>query len=86
MLEVTDARYLNDYRIFVVFNTGEQGEINLEDVLWGPVFEPLKDVNKFKRFEVSPVFHTVVWESEADLAPEFLRDKLFEQRKSMNVF
>ncbi|HOC69743.1 MAG TPA: DUF2442 domain-containing protein [Candidatus Hydrogenedentes bacterium] len=85
MVEVTAAKYVKNYRIFVVFNTGEEGEVDLEAALWGPVFEPLKNLDVFKRFEVSPLFHTIVWENEADFAPEFLRDKLLEQRKTAKV-
>jgi hypothetical protein len=47
--------------------------------LWGPVFEPLKDPDRFRKFEVSNVLHTIRWEDGADLAPESLYDKLIEQ-------
>ncbi|MBU4399681.1 MAG: DUF2442 domain-containing protein, partial [Planctomycetes bacterium] len=50
---------------------------DLSDALWGPVFEPLRDVERFKRFVVSEVLHTLVWDNDADLAPEYLRDRLF---------
>ncbi|GAB4343468.1 MAG: DUF2442 domain-containing protein [Candidatus Abyssubacteria bacterium] len=79
MLEVTNAEYVEGYTIRVCFNTGECGTVDLKDALWGPVFEPLKDIDLFKRFEVSDVLHTVRWENNADLAPEFLRDKMIEQ-------
>lgn len=79
MLEVTDAKHQKDYRILITFNTGEQGEVDLREVLWGPVFEPLKDLDKFKRFKISPVLHTIVWDNDADLAPEFLYEKIKKQ-------
>jgi hypothetical protein len=44
------------------------------------MFEPLRDPTAFERFEVSPVLHTVRWENDADLAPEFLYEKMVEQR------
>ncbi len=80
MLEVVAAKYLKGYRIYVAFNTGEQGEVDLEEALWGPVFEPLRDTEQFKRFEISPVARTITWENAADLAPEFLREKMIEQK------
>jgi hypothetical protein len=40
------------------------------------MFEPMKDVERFKRFFVSNVLHTLVWENDADLAPECLYEKL----------
>jgi len=78
-LEVTTAEYVDSYRIRVQFNNGEAGLVDLKDSLWGPMFEPLRDVNVFKRFRVSEVLHTVCWEHDADLAPEFLYDKMVEQ-------
>lgn len=38
----------------------------------GVVFEPLKDLNFFKRFSVK--YNTVEWENGADFAPEYLLD------------
>ena len=85
MLEVTKAEYLEGYKIRVSFNTGETGTVDLKDALWGPVFEPLKDPNCFRRFSVSDVLHTVCWENGADFAPEFLYDKMVEQSRSADA-
>jgi hypothetical protein len=82
MLEVTHAEHVEDYKIRVTFNTGETGVVDLEDALWGPVFEPLKDAAVFRRFRVSDVLHTICWENDADFAPEFLYDKMAEQAHS----
>lgn len=79
MLEVLSAEYVRGYRIRIEFSSGERGEVDLEDALWGPVFEPVRDPEAFRRFRVSPVLHTIAWENDADLAPEFLRDKMVEQ-------
>ena len=73
------AEYVDGYRIRVEFNNGQAGVVDLKDCLWGPMFEPLRDVSVFKRFTVSEVLHTVCWENDADLAPEFLYDKMLEQ-------
>lgn len=79
MLEVIEARYVKDYMIHVRFNNGEAGMVDLKDYLWGPMFEPLKDLNVFKRFTVSNVLHTICWENTADLAPESLYERMVEQ-------
>ncbi len=76
MLSVTAARYESGYKIWVELSDGRSGLVDLEDDLWGPVFEPLKDKEAFKRFAVSEELHTIVWENGADIAPEHLRDKL----------
>jgi hypothetical protein len=68
------AEYAGGYRILCEFSDGTSGTADLADVLWGPVFEPLKAKNKFRDFQVSPVFKTVVWSNGADVAPETLYD------------
>ena len=84
MIEVRQARYLDNYRIEIVFSTGESGVVDLQESLWGPVFEPLRDPERFKRFTLSPVLHTIAWDNDADFAPEYLRDKIVEQAASGN--
>ena len=58
--------------IWLRFNDGVEGEVDLQDELWGPVFSPLKNKAYFKKFRVHPDLHTITWENEADFAPEFL--------------
>jgi hypothetical protein len=69
---ITDARYVDKYTIWIKFNDGFEGEVDLKNELWGPIFEPLKDVNQFRNFSVHPELHTIVWENGADFSPEFL--------------
>ncbi len=82
MLEVTSAEYVEGYKIRVRFNSGGQGVVDLKDALWGPMFEPLRDIGAFRRFKVSEVLHTLCWENDADFAPEFLRAKMVGQSQS----
>lgn len=79
MLEVTRAEYAGGHRLRLWFNNGDEGTVDLSDALWGPMFEPLQDVAAFQRFEVSPVLHTICWDNDADLAPEYLYEKMVEQ-------
>ena len=67
MLEVTAAEYLDGYRIKIAFSNGSRGTVNLADALWGPMFEPLRDVRVFRKFELSPILHTIRWENDRDL-------------------
>ena len=75
-LHVREARYVRDYVIWLRFNDGAEGEVDLEAELEGEVFGPLKDKVAFKRFRVDPDLETVVWENGADLAPEFLHEQM----------
>ena len=73
--ELVDAKYIKDFIVWVRFDDGVQGEIDLKPELYGPVFEPLLDPSQFRKFFIHPEFHTLVWESGADIAPEFLNEK-----------
>jgi hypothetical protein len=69
---VMTAEYVSGYVIRLKFRDGTAGEIDLSPELTGPVFEPLRDLDTFRRFRVDSEFHTLVWGNGADLAPEFL--------------
>jgi hypothetical protein len=71
-LHVKEARYLRDYVLWLRFNDGAEGEVDLESELEGEVFGLLKDQRAFRSFRVDPELETIVWENGADLAPEFL--------------
>jgi hypothetical protein len=75
-LHVKEARYLHDYVIWLRFNDGVEGEIDLESELEGEVFGPLKDQQLFQRFHVDPELETTAWENGADFAPEFLYEHM----------
>lgn len=74
ILRVTDAKLVKDFVMWVRFNDGSEGEVDLSGELDGPVFEPLKDPEIFAQVRLDPDTHTLVWPNGADLAPEFLHE------------
>ena len=76
ILHVKEAKYLHDYVVWLRFNDGAEGLVDLKDELYGEVFEPLKDIERFKSFKVDPDLKNIVWDNGADLAPEFLYEKM----------
>lgn len=70
--KLKSAKYVGGYRLRLTFEDGRVGEIDLEDQLWGEVFEPLRDLDQFKDFRLDEELRTIVWPTGADLAPEFL--------------
>ncbi|OGX30146.1 MAG: hypothetical protein A2705_00345 [Omnitrophica WOR_2 bacterium RIFCSPHIGHO2_01_FULL_52_10] len=76
ILHVVDVKYVRDYIIWVRFNDGIDGEVDLSAELEGEVFGPLKDQKLFRTVKVDSLLGTVVWDNGADLAPEFLYDNL----------
>lgn len=73
---VKNTRYIENFRIWVLFDDGLEGIVDLELFLKGPVFEPLQKIDYFKKVFVDPQLGTISWPNGADFAPEFLRDKL----------
>ena len=73
---VVDARYVSQFKVWVRFSDGAEGEIDLSQELDGPMFESLRDPQQFSRCSFNRELRTLVWPNGADLAPEFLRAKL----------
>ncbi|MDR2146302.1 MAG: DUF2442 domain-containing protein [Tannerella sp.] len=69
-LEVSEAKYLDHYRILLTFNNGEQKTVDLQHELNGTVYEPLRQLDYFKNFRVK--YNTIEWSNGADYAPEYL--------------
>jgi hypothetical protein len=46
---ITNARYVSEFRIWLQFSDGVQGEVDLGSELNGPIFEPLRDVAVFRQ-------------------------------------
>jgi len=80
--KLESARYVGRYTIHVRFADGVEGDIDLEDELWGEVFEPLKEIAVFRGFRLDRELNTVAWPTGADLAPEFLYEKAATQSPS----
>jgi hypothetical protein len=76
MYRLDEARHVSGYVIWVRFSDGAEGEIDFTDELGGPMFEPLKDVEYFRKFVVHPELRTLVWPNGADFSPEFLHSRV----------
>ena len=76
---VEDVKYVRDFTIWVRFQDGTQGEVDLASELFGPVFEPLKDPEYFRKLQVAE-YGTIAWPNGADVAPEFLYERVTATR------
>ncbi len=76
LTRIISARYLSDFRIWLQFSDGAEGEVDLGSELNGPIFEPLRDIAVFRQVRLHPELRTLVWPNGADFAPEFLRAHL----------
>ncbi|WP_299073220.1 DUF2442 domain-containing protein [uncultured Paraglaciecola sp.] len=83
MLHIKSAKHISNYKIWVSFDDGTAGEVNLEKSLIGPIFQPLKNINIFSKVSVDPELETIVWPNGADLAPEFVKELHNKQQANL---
>lgn len=73
---IIEGRYVTGYTVWLRFNDGAEGEVDLINELHGPIFELLRNVEIFRQFVVHPEAKTLLWANGADFAPEFLHSSL----------
>lgn len=69
---VVKAEHADHYWLHLLFNDGTSKVVDFEPWLEGPMFEPLRDHDRFREFFVAG--STVCWPNGADIAPETLYD------------
>ena len=74
ILHVLTVRVAGDHELELEFSDGVTKVVDLEHLLTGQMFEPMRDPKYFARVSIDPVSGTVVWPNGADLAPEALYD------------
>lgn len=75
LLNVVSAKYLADYSVLISFSNGVEKIVDLKETIFHDhraIFQSLKEVDYFKQFHLA--FNTIVWQNQADFAPEFLYD------------
>lgn len=73
---ITAAEHAGGFTIWLRFDDGLEGEVDLSQELDGSVFEPLRNAEFFRQVHLHPELKTLVWPNGADFAPEFLCAKL----------
>lgn len=73
IVSVVAVEVLGRHRLRLAFDDGLVREVDLDGCwAWGPVFEPLRDFDEFKRVRVDEELGTIVWPNGADLDPNVL--------------
>ena len=76
MVGILEAQIVGDFTVWLSFSDGTEGRVDLSGDLDGPVFKPLKDAGFFAQLRLDPETRTITWPNGADLAPEFLYDRV----------
>jgi hypothetical protein len=80
MIEVLEAAYREEYKVWIRFNTGESGVVDLRDLLLKhKAAAPLIDKNEFKKFYLDE-WPTLAWPCGFDVAPESLYERVTGKR------
>ena len=75
--DVVEARFAGAYRVFLRFDDGLEGELDLAGLLtFDGVFAPLRAVEAFAELRVNADTGTIEWPGGADIAPETLYEAL----------
>lgn len=70
LVDVVKVEPRGEYRIWLKFQDGAEGELDLEPLLrFEGVFAPLRDRDYFARVRVNPDLGTICWPNDADWDP-----------------
>ena len=70
--DVSSVSPLEPYVIRVFFDDGEVRDVDIEPLLGGAVFRPLRDREEFVRVRVDERTCAIAWPSGADLDPDVI--------------
>jgi hypothetical protein len=75
-VSVIEAKYVMDFKVWIKFNTGENGEIDLHDLIFSQkMAKTLRDPAAFSIFFLDS-WPTLAWDCGFDIAPESLYERL----------
>lgn len=73
MVRITGVEVVRDFVVRLTFTDGTVGELDLEPLIWGPVFEPHRsDPGFFTQVYVDEISGTIAWPNDTDLDPDVL--------------
>jgi hypothetical protein len=72
LYRIVAAKALPNYRLWIRFEDGTEGEVNLSDLVGKGVFRRWEDAREFAKVYVDPETETVAWPGDLDLAPDAL--------------
>ena len=67
---VKEVVVADNYLLKISFDNGESGILDMKPILDFGIFHRIKDVDAFKRVQVS--FDTIEWDCGVDLDPEYV--------------
>lgn len=72
MAFIVNVRVLKDFHVKLTFKNGVKKTVDLEPLLAGPIFGPLKNERRFSEVMAHPEFGCLEWPNGADICPDVL--------------
>lgn len=76
MHKIVEIKVFEGYKVWIRFEDGIQGTMDLSDLVGEGVFSSWKDPQEFAKVFIDPDTHTLAWPGGIDLAPDALYDDL----------
>jgi hypothetical protein len=81
MVSVRTTRYESGYKLWLEFESGESGTVDLSDVIRKfKTAAPLVDLDEFKKFYLDE-WPTLAWPCGFDISPESLYERVTGKRQ-----
>jgi hypothetical protein len=73
MILIRSVTPLENFQVSLEFNTGERKTVDLDPLLRGPIFEPIRqNPAMFRTVHIDAELGTIVWDNGADIDPDVL--------------
>ena len=81
LYRIVEVEATPNYRVWIRFEDGTEGEVDLSDLVGQGVFERWNDPAEFEKVHVDEEAGTITWPGGMDLAP----DRLYRDVKSVST-
>ena len=71
---VCSVQVVGIYTLHITFDDQSEQTINLQSMLVGELYGPLRDLALFNQVQIDPEAHTLVWPNGADFDPATLHN------------
>jgi len=82
MHRIVAVQPLAQYRVWIRFSDGIEGEVDLSDLVGKGVFALWNDPAQFARVSIDPQSHTLTWPGGIDICPDTLYQDIMTAKVS----
>jgi hypothetical protein len=76
MFKVMEVKARAGYRLWLRFEDGVEGEVDLSELVGKGVFKHWRNEDEFRKVYIDPETYTVAWPGGIDLAPDALHQDI----------